>query len=67
MLAAALDGVGLAMLPDFYVAAEVADGRLETVLDDWCPAFQGLHLFYPSRRHATPAFALLLEALRYKG
>jgi hypothetical protein len=37
------------------------------VLEDWCPTFAGYHLYYPSRRQAAPAFALLLEALRYRG
>ena len=42
------------------------DGRLLRVLDDWCPPFAGYHLYYPSRRQPTPAFALLVEALRYR-
>lgn len=66
MLNAALSGVGLA-----YVLEEVAnpyleDGRLERVLHDWCPPFPGFHLYYPSRRQASPAFTLLLDALRYR-
>jgi DNA-binding transcriptional LysR family regulator len=40
---------------------------LQQVLEDWCPTFAGYHLYYPSRRQAAPAFALLLEALRYRG
>ena len=46
--------------------AHLADGRLVRVLDDWCPPFAGYHLYYPSRRQPTPAFALLVEALRYR-
>jgi len=44
----------------------VADGRLIRVLTDWCPSFSGYHLYYPSRRQPTPAFALLVDALRYR-
>jgi DNA-binding transcriptional LysR family regulator len=42
-------------------------GRLIRVLADWCPPFSGYHLYYPSRRQPTPAFALLVQALRYRG
>jgi DNA-binding transcriptional LysR family regulator len=34
------------------------------VLKEWCPAFDGYHLYYPSRRQHTTAFALLVDALR---
>jgi DNA-binding transcriptional LysR family regulator len=65
MLEAALAGFGLAYLPEQAVADHLADGRLVRVLADWCPPYPGYHLYYPSRRQATPAFALLVEALRY--
>ncbi|MFO1107154.1 MAG: LysR substrate-binding domain-containing protein [Amaricoccus sp.] len=65
--AAAADGLGLCCLPEDHVAALVAAGRLETVLGDWCPPFPGYHLYYPSRRQASRAFALLVEALRWRG
>ena len=42
-------------------------GRLIRVLADWCPPFSGYHLYYPSRRQHAPAFALLVDALRYRG
>jgi DNA-binding transcriptional LysR family regulator len=67
LLDAALDGFGLSYIPENVVAPFLADGRLVQVLKDWCPAFSGYHLYYPSRRQAAPAFALLLEALRYRG
>ena len=67
ILAAALDGHGLACIPEDMVAPHIADGRLVQVLKDWCPLFAGYHLYYPSRRQASPAFALLVEALRYRG
>jgi DNA-binding transcriptional LysR family regulator len=67
LLKAALDGFGLAYLPDDLVQAHLAAGRLVRVLGDWCPPFSGYHLYYPSRRQPTPAFALLVGALRYNG
>lgn len=66
-LHAALAGLGLAYLPEDQVRAQLADGRLVRVLEDWCPPFAGYHLYYPSRRQHTPAFALLVEALRWRG
>ena len=64
---AAVAGFGLAFVLEDHVAAEIADGRLIRVLDDWCPPFSGYHLYYPSRRQQSPAFALVVEALRYRG
>ena len=65
-LQAALDGLGLAYLPKDYVHADIEAGRLARVLESWCPPFPGYHLYYPSRRHQSPAFTLLVEALRYR-
>ncbi|HEY1933637.1 MAG TPA: LysR family transcriptional regulator [Acetobacteraceae bacterium] len=67
MLNAALEGFGLAYVPEDLVEAHVARGRLLRVLEDWCPPFSGYHLYYPSRRQSSPAFALLVDALRYCG
>jgi DNA-binding transcriptional LysR family regulator len=53
-------------LPEDHVSGYVKDGRLIRVLADWCPPFSGYHLYYPSRRQPTPAFALLVDALRYR-
>jgi DNA-binding transcriptional LysR family regulator len=66
MLDAALAGFGLAYLPEDSVRAYLADGRLIRVLADWCPPYPGYHLYYPSRRQLTPAFSLLVQALRYR-
>ncbi|MBM6582229.1 LysR family transcriptional regulator [Microvirga sp. BT689] len=66
-LEAAVAGYGLAYLLEDRVQACLADGRLVQVLADWCPPFSGYHLYYPSRRQPTPAFALLVDALRYRG
>jgi DNA-binding transcriptional LysR family regulator len=62
---AVLAGMGLAYLPEDQVAKAIADGRLVRVLEDWCPPFPGYHLYYPSRRQLTPAFALLVDTFRY--
>jgi DNA-binding transcriptional LysR family regulator len=67
MLDAALAGFGLAYLPEDQVQPYLAEGRLVRVLADWCPPYPGYHLYYPSRRQPTPAFALLVGALRYRG
>src|SRR4051812_36249650 len=67
MLDAALAGFGLAYLPEDQVQVHLVDSRLIRVLADWCPPFPGYHLYYPSRRQPTPAFALLVDALRYRG
>ena len=64
---AALSGLGLACLPDDHLGSLVDAGRLVPVLEDWCPPFPGFHLYYPSRRLPSPAFALMVEALRFRG
>jgi DNA-binding transcriptional LysR family regulator len=66
MLAAALDGFGLAYIPEDVAEKYVAEGQLERVLEDWSPTFPGYHLYYPSRRQSSPAFALLVDSLRYR-
>jgi len=65
MLDAALAGFGLAYLPEDTVQPHIEAGRLVRVLADWCPPYPGYHLYYPSRRQPTPAFALLVNALRH--
>jgi DNA-binding transcriptional LysR family regulator len=66
LLAAALDGFGLSYVPHDLVAPHISSGHLVQVLEDWSPWFSGFHLYYPSRRQSSPAFALLVDALRYK-
>jgi DNA-binding transcriptional LysR family regulator len=64
LIDAALHGAGLAIVMEDMVAPFIADGRLVRVLEDWSPPFSGYHLYYPNRRHPSPAFAALLEELR---
>lgn len=64
MIDAAVAGFGLAYAPEDAVQSHLAEGRLIRVLSEWCPPYPGYHLYYPSRRQPTPAFALLVNALR---
>jgi DNA-binding transcriptional LysR family regulator len=66
ILTAALAGFGIAFLPEDLMAPHIAKGKLKPVLQDWCAPFPGYHLYYPSRRQSSPAFALLVDALRYR-
>lgn len=61
---AALQGLGIVLLPEDEVATHIAQGLLIRVLEDWCPPFAGYHLYYPSRRQPSPAFSLVLNALK---
>ena len=63
---AALAGLGIAFLPEEEFSPHLAQGRLIRVLEDWCPPFPGYHLYYPSRRQPSPAFTLVMEALRLR-
>jgi DNA-binding transcriptional LysR family regulator len=66
MLNAALAGLGLAYVPEGVAQPYLAKGRLKRVFEDWCAPYTGYHLYYPSRRQPTPAFVLLVDALRYR-
>ena len=66
-LESVLQGLGLAYMPENVVQADIEQGRLIRVLEDWCEPYSGYHLYYPSRRQSSPAFTLLREALRYPG
>lgn len=63
---AKVDGLGLAYIPEDQVQPHIDAGRLVRVLDDWCPAYPGYRLYYPSRRHPSAAFTLFLDAVRYQ-
>jgi DNA-binding transcriptional LysR family regulator len=66
-LDAALAGLGLAYMVEDVAQPHVARGTLIRVLEDWCAPYSGYHLYYPSRRQSSPAFTVLVEALRYRG
>ncbi|MDQ3060766.1 MAG: LysR family transcriptional regulator [Pseudomonadota bacterium] len=64
---AALAGLGISLLPEDEVMPHIQAGRLVRVLQDWCPKFAGYHLYYPSKRQPSPAFSLVVNALRLSG
>ncbi|MDN5925601.1 MAG: LysR family transcriptional regulator [Hyphomicrobiales bacterium] len=66
-LQSALDGLGVAYMPEDQALPHIEAGRLVRVLEDWCPYFPGYHLYYPSRRQNSPALAMLVNTLRYRG
>lgn len=65
MVDAALNGYGIAYLPEDLATAHIADGRLVLLLDDWSAPFPGYYIYYPSRRQNLPAFKVIVDALRY--
>jgi DNA-binding transcriptional LysR family regulator len=67
ILNAALSGCGVAFVPEEMAGIHVREGRLLSVMEDWCPSFPGLHAYYPSRRHSSRALGLVIDAIRYKG
>lgn len=66
MIDAALQGFGIALVPEPSVQSHLKSGALIQVLDDWCQPFEGFHLYYPSRRQQSPAFEIVLNALRHR-
>ncbi|HEY7245220.1 MAG TPA: LysR family transcriptional regulator [Xanthobacteraceae bacterium] len=66
LLNGAIAGCGLAYVPEGLVEQHITKGRLKRVLADWCPPYSGYHLFYPSRRQTSAAFALVVNALRHR-
>jgi DNA-binding transcriptional LysR family regulator len=67
ILDAALAGFGLAYVPEDMAQPYLVKGRLKRVLEEWCAPWSGYHLYYPSRRQSSAAFALLVDTLRYRG
>ncbi|HVI89395.1 MAG TPA: LysR family transcriptional regulator [Dongiaceae bacterium] len=67
ILQAALAGFGLGYVPEEMARPYIAKGRLQTVLQDWCPTLPGYHLYYPSRRELPRAMTVLIDALRHPG
>ena len=66
-LRAALDGHGIAYVPEDLALAPLAEGRLVACLDEWCQSFPGYFLYYPSRHQNSAAFRALVSALRHRG
>ncbi|MYM89195.1 LysR family transcriptional regulator [Rugamonas sp. FT82W] len=66
MVQAALSGNGLAFVTQDMVAEHVREGRLISVMADWCGKFPGLHAYYPSRRHESRALRIVIDAIRHK-
>jgi DNA-binding transcriptional LysR family regulator len=66
MINAALAGFGLAYVPEDLVQPHLSKLRLERVLEDWCQPYAGYHLYFPSRRQPSAAFALMVDALRHR-
>lgn len=64
MVDAALCGVGLAYVFENMVAPHLAAGRLIQVLEDWCPYYPGLYLYYPSRRQVPAALKAFIELVQ---
>lgn len=62
---ASLAGLGISLLPEDELMSHIESGRLVRVLQDWCPKFAGYHLYYPSKRQPSPAFSLVVKALRF--
>ena len=66
ILNAALQGYGIAYLPEEQIKPYVDQGQLIQLLEPWCPTFPGYHLYFPSRRQSSPAFSLVVDTLRYR-
>jgi DNA-binding transcriptional LysR family regulator len=66
VLEAAVAGFGIAYVPEDLARPHLAKGKLQQVLQAWCPSWPGYHLYYPSRRQSSAAFTLLVDALRYR-
>ncbi len=65
-LNAALDGMGIAYIPEHLAEPYLTNGKLKAVLTDYSPYFEGFHLYYPNRRQSSPAFMAFVEAIRYQ-
>ena len=64
MVDAALDGIGLAYVFEAQVEALLAKRKLVRVLADWCPAYPGFFLYYPSRRQLPAALRAFVDFAR---
>lgn len=66
IVSAAIEGFGVAYIPEDSALPHLQSGELVQLLDEWCQPFAGFHLYYPSRRHMNPAFALVIDVLRHR-
>lgn len=66
VLVAALHGIGIGFVPEELAQPHLEQGELVIALDDWSQPYPGFHLYYPSRKQASPAFSLVVDALRYR-
>lgn len=66
MVEAAIDGIGIAFVPDHLATEALEHGRLERVLEDWCPALPGLCLYYSGRRHVSSGLRALINMLTHR-
>ncbi|WP_248127751.1 LysR substrate-binding domain-containing protein [Brucella pituitosa] len=64
MVEAAIDGIGIAFVPDFLVAGALREGHLQRVLEEWCPAFPGVCLYYPGRRYVPSGLRALIGTIQ---
>ena len=67
MIDAALNGYGIAYVPEDIVADHIKSGDFVMLLDEWSPKFDGYFIYYPSKRQNSPAFQVIVDALRYRG
>lgn len=64
MVDAALDGAGLAYVFEKQVEDLIAKRRLVRVLADWCPAYPGFFMYYPSRRQLPAALRAFVDFVK---
>jgi DNA-binding transcriptional LysR family regulator len=64
MVEAAIEGLGLAFVSDFWVTEHLAAGNLQAAMEDWTPPFPGLRLYYPGHRHMTAGLRAFVDLLR---
>jgi DNA-binding transcriptional LysR family regulator len=64
MVEASADGLGLAYVPESAARDWLDDGRLVTVLDDWCPFIPGMHLYYPGHRHVPAGLRAFIDVVK---
>lgn len=64
MLKAALSGMGIAFVPEIMATPYLGSGQLRTILEEWCPPYPGIYLYYPGRRLLPPGLRAFIEILK---